>query len=64
MHTCSILLFQAGRAVVYFLVGVLQDEIVMKQIVEESRKYNDLIVTSLDEDYYKLTLKVGQLTVS
>ncbi|VDN39816.1 unnamed protein product [Gongylonema pulchrum] len=53
---------RVGRVVVYFLVSIQQDEAIMRQIVNESVEYNDLIVTSIDENYYNLTLKVKHLS--
>uniref|UniRef100_A0AAF5RX84 Hexosyltransferase n=1 Tax=Wuchereria bancrofti TaxID=6293 RepID=A0AAF5RX84_WUCBA len=47
-----------GFVVAYFLVGIQHDITVMMKIIEESKKYNDLIVTSITDNYNTLTLKV------
>ncbi|VDK87071.1 unnamed protein product [Litomosoides sigmodontis] len=47
-----------GRIVAYFLVGIHYDSTVMLKIIEESMKFNDLIVTSLTDTYDALTFKV------
>ncbi|KAM3721744.1 Beta-1,3-galactosyltransferase bre-2 [Dirofilaria immitis] len=47
-----------GFVVAYFLVGMKSDTMIMMKIIEESKKYNDLIVTSIEDIYETLTLKV------
>ncbi|CAG9540289.1 unnamed protein product [Cercopithifilaria johnstoni] len=48
-----------GFIVAYFLVGIKYDDsTIMMKIIDESMKYNDLIVTSLTDTYDTLTFKV------
>uniref|UniRef100_A0A915Q1F1 Hexosyltransferase n=1 Tax=Setaria digitata TaxID=48799 RepID=A0A915Q1F1_9BILA len=46
-----------GSAVIYFLIGIQYDSKIMMKIINENKKYDDLIVTSLKDTYDNLTLK-------
>ncbi|VDM97212.1 unnamed protein product [Thelazia callipaeda] len=45
-------------AVIYFIVGIIPDTILMEKVLQESKIYDDLVVTSIRDSYDNLTFKV------